>query len=273
MVTPLRAQDFISSRLPDLLTGSSQTTSLSTHDLEFKATLVHWTAFENEVRSTFRSTPWSAEILGYAAQNRQSSLDREQIICGDESSIVGRFNQHVGQVMGSVFRTLDISLWFGDYRASPDVSMGGDTPDIVVMDGDGLLKLVGEAKTPWRHNIASTMLQPQERLRRYLGQISRYMYIAKIKFGFLTTYNQTIFFKQEPDPRKRGRWVLWHSNTIWHHTPSQQIGDPVPGDYREKVSVRECFLFLAKKIASGDFSALKHHAALRLGWPAGRSNL
>jgi hypothetical protein len=74
------------------------------------------------------------------------------------------------------------------------------------------------------------------------GQISKYMYLAKVKYGFLTTYDQTMFFKQGPDPRqnKKGNWVLHHSNVIRHNTESDtSLGGGEPRySYRGKVSVR-----------------------------------
>jgi hypothetical protein len=34
------------------------------------------------------------------------------------------------------------------------------------------------------------------------------MFYAKIRFGFLTTYKETIFLKQEPDRKTLGEFVL-----------------------------------------------------------------
>ena len=76
------------------------------------------------------------------------------------------------------------------------------------------------------------------------------MYKTKRKYGFLTTYNETIFFKQEKHPTKK-RWILWHSPVIGHDTPSSVVGGPGtqrkelsnPALYRTKVSLRECFLY------------------------------
>jgi hypothetical protein len=37
------------------------------------------------------------------------------------------------------------------------------------------------------------------------------MFRAKVRFGFLTTYKETIFLKQEPDRKNLGEFVLWYS--------------------------------------------------------------
>ena len=45
----------------------------------------------------------------------------------------------------------------------------------------------------------------------------------KLKYGFFTTYEETIFLKQEKHPTKKGKWVLWHSPVILHSTRSRQV--------------------------------------------------
>lgn len=84
------------------------------------------------------------------------------------------------------------------------------------------------------------------------------MYLGKVKYGFLTTYDQTIFLKQAPLNSKRGEWALWYSNVILNTTRST----PVDGvdlrfkyrhEYHGKVSLRECFLFLGQEIQSGKY--------------------
>ncbi|KAL1998285.1 hypothetical protein VTN02DRAFT_6463 [Thermoascus thermophilus] len=95
------------------------------------------------------------------------------------------------------------------------------------------------------HNIQKSALADQAHFRNYLGQISQYMYLAKVKYAFLTTYDQTIFLKQEPHPTKQSQWALWHSNVISHTTASEEVDPKAKFDaYRNRVSLRECFLFL-----------------------------
>lgn len=55
----------------------------------------------------------------------------------------------------------------------------------------------------------------------------------KVKYGFHTTYEETIFLKQE---RTSSGWVLYYSSPIRHDA----IGDRSNGT----VSIRECFLYL-----------------------------
>lgn len=80
------------------------------------------------------------------------------------------------------------------------------------------------------------------------------MYLEKLKFGFLTTYNETIFLRQDVHP-VTGKWMLWHSNVIHHTTASEDVQGDNPENYFGKVSVRECFVYLAMMVDSGNYRA------------------
>jgi hypothetical protein len=81
------------------------------------------------------------------------------------------------------------------------------------------------------------------------------MHESEAKYGFLTTYHETIFLRQTERPGRKGEWVLWYSNVIMHGTISTPATSDRPRDYHGKVSLRECFLFLAVEGASNN-----HHA-------------
>lgn len=74
-----------------------------------------------------------------------------------------------------------------------------------------------------------------------LGQISRYMYDSKMKYGFLTTYDETIFLKQAPHPTKPQTSALWFSTVIRNHQNGRMV------------SLRECMLYLGLQIQSGGY--------------------
>lgn len=50
------------------------------------------------------------------------------------------------------------------------------------------------------------------------GQIANYMQVFKLKYGFWTTYEQTVFLKQEENTQ--GQWILSISNIIAFTTSS-----------------------------------------------------
>lgn len=74
------------------------------------------------------------------------------------------------------------------------------------------------------------------------------MYGTQRKYGFFTTYDETMFFKQGPHPKNNRKWVLWHSPVIRHNARSREISGNEkelgnPALYRGYVSLRECFLY------------------------------
>jgi hypothetical protein len=83
------------------------------------------------------------------------------------------------------------------------------------------------------------------------------MFRAKVRFGFLTTYDLTIFLKQEPDRARPGSFVLWYSNVIRHNTCSVDVGEDEHQiqEYWQQVSLRECFLYFGAEIQSRRYKA------------------
>lgn len=90
-----------------------------------------------------------------------------------------------------------------------------------------------------------------------------------LKYGFLTTYEKTIFLKRETHPDFEApthNLVLWHSPAICHNTPSQAVPPESQThsiEYMKKVSLRECFLYfvsLAQKgTSAGNSNEFAHY--------------
>ena len=123
------------------------------------------------------------------------------------------------------------------------------------------LHCIGEIKTPWAHNIVAMSkdtdlggdfrrLLGQSRYRSLtsltstLGQIAKYMLDEKRKYGFVTTYEQTISLKQDLVGKE---WALSVSHVFKHNVRSI---DPKSGKWsfdlgdQPKVSVRLAMLTL-----------------------------
>lgn len=86
------------------------------------------------------------------------------------------------------------------------------------------------------------------------------MTFLQLKYAFLTTYRRTIFLKLGKVEGKE-KLVLWHSNPIrndvgYVEVPSQQ--GPVPTAYHNKVTIRECFMFLGTQIAPSSNDRGRH---------------
>jgi len=112
----------------------------------------------------------SARLSGYHPNNAQV----EQILCGDEHSVVARFGQQVGHVMTCVAQDLRCDLRFGDWKSTKEQQSGNSkVPDFAVVDSKGTARLIGEAKTPWNHSITTAMEEDVKlsgKFRRYLGE-------------------------------------------------------------------------------------------------------
>ena len=98
------------------------------------------------------------------------------------------------------------------------------------------------------------------------GQVARYMYHAKVRYAFLSTYEFTVFFKQAPYPSIPGRNVLWYSRLIRHDTRAQNpVGDASQVSfYWGKASLREAFLFLGLEIKANNWRF--DNSMLRSDW-------
>ena len=66
------------------------------------------------------------------------------------------------------------------------------------------------------------------------------MFTAKLKYGFISTYNMIIFLKQEIIG---GNWTIAFSRPIMSCTEAKRVDD---GNYEDMVSLRECFLYLVQ---------------------------
>ncbi|KAJ5101163.1 hypothetical protein N7456_007215 [Penicillium angulare] len=112
---------------------------------------------------------------------------------------------------------------------------------------DAVEQVVGEVKTPWMHDLASIMWKGGSEFRNCLGQLANYMRVHNVKYGFITTYHQTIFCKQDSLPKgtqrkkpgKAPEFALWYSDAIRH-------------DSTKPIFLRECFLFLGIQIGHGN---------------------
>jgi hypothetical protein len=87
-------RQLIEDRLPDPIPGPSMTTTNALHDLHFCATLGLWDSFEMNVRDTSSSIVLPDNVLSCAPLPAHLSpfhLSNEQVFCGNEISVQGRF--------------------------------------------------------------------------------------------------------------------------------------------------------------------------------------
>ncbi|KAL5340320.1 hypothetical protein BJX70DRAFT_396829 [Aspergillus crustosus] len=202
-------------------------------DITFVGRLAFWESFEREARTCFQQENWHdiRMDIGYhpVGTPGAANLAGEHVHCGNEGTIQGRFQAQVGTVLTAVSEAAGLGLAFGDYKATTDRISGPKIPDIAIMTEIGDTRAFGEVKN----------------LPKVLAQIAEYLHIRGLKNGFVSTYDQTIFVKQE---LANGVWTLFYSPAI----PSDaKLLEPTTVGGNPWVSLKECFWFLCKLAKAG----------------------
>jgi hypothetical protein len=228
------------SSLPSLLVSKQHTESSALHQLYYQGPLHRWSNFLRAVESADNNQRWSQRVIKYIER-----LDQEIFELGDEHGLQARFSQSLGSVLGHVFSAQSIDLKFADFK-SLGISYTG-IPDVILKDSSNKLQVVGELKAPWveQHKMSAAM-DNESMIRTLLAQPILYMLELKCKYGFLSSYDETIFLRQE---KINGVWEIEYSTAINGITsyvqsdPTDLLGTPI-------VSVKQCFLYVGT-LASG----------------------
>ncbi|KAM5471888.1 hypothetical protein MauCBS54593_003294 [Microsporum audouinii] len=253
--------------LPDLLTQEGYRTSSSAWHSEhylgrirlwdLKKEVRRWTASKYLKRDTL-----SADLDSLSEQ--PGYIHKEHYLCGDEQSVCGRFAQNALGPVSAVAFHHGHHYRFGDYKVCLESQKPGNeryvpdhvavkcsaanTEELRTLSGDFKpeMVLVGEAKTPWKHRLGRYIESFEEKhdtqLRQALGQIASYMHRFQMRYGFLTTYDETIFIQQfiQQYPNGKEESELYISRAI-KATSSGNDGD---------VSVRQCLYYLLAVISN-----------------------
>ncbi|GKZ86302.1 hypothetical protein AnigIFM56816_001354 [Aspergillus niger] len=235
----LNAQDLVVQPLPTLQIGPKHTTSSAIHRISFTGKMRPWDNFVSDVENFCNAFQWKGNRVSTtdSAQLAPHHLSQEQISVGDETGAQGRFNQNVGQVMGGVFLSEEHDIKFGDFKSCVLDEVYSRVPDSVMRTAAGSPLAVGEIKVPWvpKHRIRDALLGRKEALfRRLIGQIARYMRDLRLKYAYLSTYEETMFFCQN-DPLAAHQTELLYSDVI------EFSNTAVPGS---SVTIRQCFFYV-----------------------------
>ncbi|KAJ5431532.1 Alkaline phosphatase-like alpha/beta/alpha [Penicillium cf. griseofulvum] len=192
--------------LPNLDISSRRTTRHALHQIYFVGALQPWANFEADVANTYNSQAWSPRALASSLTSNSlaGSVHEEQVFVSDERSIQGRLDGRAGTVLGAVFRAQNQDLKPGSFKGAQLPYQGYlKAPDFVLMTSACVAKVLGEAKVPWiaEHRLDNLVDEfengdAEQTLRHALGQVARYMLDTRLKYGFLTTYEQTIFLRK-----------------------------------------------------------------------------
>ncbi|KAJ5247710.1 hypothetical protein N7468_002693 [Penicillium chermesinum] len=232
--TRRRTKQVTASELPTLRIGQFRTRTSNTNSLAFKGPLLPWPNFIRDVDAAITSQRWSTRVIKHTER-----LDEEVVEIGDEYGVQGRFQQWIGSVMGHVFQAQAIDLHFADFKCLGHRYSG--TPDTILQTSQTELKIVGELKVPWirKHRLSGLAAQSLQ-FRHLLSDSINYMYDLDCMYGFLSTYDETIFLKQE---LVQGTWRIYYSPVIQgsaRYVPANQNAGQLV------VSVRQCFLHVAE---------------------------
>ncbi|KAJ0419586.1 hypothetical protein BJY00DRAFT_313966 [Aspergillus carlsbadensis] len=239
-----RPREVIKQPLPGILRGPRTTTTPTIDRYRFLGNLQLWDTFEEDALATFQATPWESHTTTMTYRGRRPanppSMAVEHFLCGDEAGVQGRMGANIAHVLSAVCSATGVDLTFGDYKGTTDRPVQGKVPDMAIMTGAGLSRAFGELKAPWinAHNLNFAAA----RFRKQLGQVSLYMLVAQHKYAFLSTYDYTIFLKQE---FHNGQWTLLHSRPIAH---DGEFGGPAGDGEPPNITVRQAFWHLLKSV-------------------------
>ncbi|KAL2817038.1 hypothetical protein BDW59DRAFT_166073 [Aspergillus cavernicola] len=121
----------------------------------------------------------------------------------------------------------------GDYKATNGLSHRGRHPR------RRNHRAVGEIKTPCihQHRLVYAVQRGGEDLSKTLGQVANYMRLAILKYSFVSTYQQTVFVKQEV---RNGVWTLVYTDVVPGSNVFINTSDGVD---MSMVTLRECFWY------------------------------
>ncbi|KAF9892635.1 hypothetical protein FE257_001037 [Aspergillus nanangensis] len=250
----ITAKKLLQQPLPDLEQGQYHTLNSALHNIEFIGTLTPWPNFEVEVQTTFEewfSEPRSHASLSYeGSRPGPSSLSNEHYVVGKEEGVQGRYQNNVGQAMGAILQNQAVDIQVGDFAASATIYH--KEPDMAFMSRSTKhVRIVSEFKTPWidAHNLAASFSGADGTVppSKQLGQIAEYMYDLHLKYGFMSTYEETVFLRQVQDATSV--WVLQHSPIIRHSAN---------GTIKGEVSVRQCIWHLCQSAVVEHRTTLRH---------------
>ncbi|KKZ64132.1 hypothetical protein EMCG_01552 [[Emmonsia] crescens] len=258
--------NILRARPPTLLTREPyQTQSSALHKSYYAKKLTDWNISEDVKTVTAEKNlcgnPLDASVD--VVSRNPCRVRGEHYLCGDEQTVCGRYSDNALKPVTAVALQQGIYMRFGDYKVcqeNKDPDNKGYIPDFVgvacpahdftlqnlVADDPAhqpKMRIVGEAKTAWKHDLKrfwNRWKQGEEHqyIQQALGQIAAYMHLFKMRYGFLTTYNYTIFITQQ----------------LVGNEPVLAITAPIPAQptFTESLSVRQYLYYLVYCANNGD---------------------
>ncbi|KAJ5356346.1 hypothetical protein N7517_010955 [Penicillium concentricum] len=164
----------------------------------------------------------------------------ESYVVGSELGLTGRFSKNVCDPVSKVFATTCLShLKFSDYQSSAGPTGTSQVPEFTMFNTTGPPRpaAVGELKSFWTVELEDySIREGYQRLIGSSAQLIKYMRSSKLRFGFLSTYEWTVFIR---------RTAPYHFD----------MSLPIARD-ASNPSLRQCFLALGV-VASKDWKFIE----------------
>jgi len=241
----VRTLEVLQGPLPRLITGPHHTKSSALHRLRYEKSLSEWSTFPEDVERFCSGLPPVSRPIYYIGRSKQDKEAIEEFVAvGQENGVQGRFMQCVGTVLGGILRAFGIDIKFSCWKAGrPKTPRISGEPDIALLDRTWTVMSIGEVKAFWIPDHGLHEVE-ESHLRLLLAQPLRYMRDAQCEYGFLTTYNQTIFLRQV---QTNNVWGAEYSRVVFRDDEYAKAvqNQPDPRDnIRVVVSAKQCFLYL-----------------------------
>ncbi|KAJ5579887.1 uncharacterized protein N7459_005872 [Penicillium hispanicum] len=199
---PQNTQQLLSQSLPDLCVGSSTTTHSALQNIKFVGQLRSWMDFKADASAAFLSHQWDPTPIYWTPTGRAPATLAKEYFA----------------VLSLVAEAEGLDFRFAGPKCVPGASEL--VPDFIIMGrSDEEAIAVGEMKAPWvsEHRLQAKVVRAQKgsntALRKSLGQIANYMHRMHLKYGILSTYDETVFLRQTVHQHK---WTLEFSPVIKH---------------------------------------------------------
>ncbi|KAJ5888319.1 hypothetical protein N7495_008360 [Penicillium taxi] len=192
MVTEIQARNIVASPLPNLNEGPHMTKFSAIHDLKYVGALSKWPRFAHVVEFAFCMVSRNPSV------SPPKIMKTDIALVGDKNYVQGRFLSAIGDRLGLALRSMMVDLEFGGFKCSGiNYNL---IPDIIELT-QGRIVLVGKLKVPWdsADDITGSIFEADtdnHNLRVLLAQPLRYMKDLNAEFGFLSSYQYTVFLRQ-----------------------------------------------------------------------------
>ncbi|KAJ5759296.1 hypothetical protein N7520_006452 [Penicillium odoratum] len=241
MLSTRRGKEIIQQALPALFispfcAADGESAEKSTlPNLKFEGPLIRWSGFSEAVQANTKDELFSLQGLPWHEFFEPDPIN-------DLESFKVRFHSRIGKELEEVLILQETNIKFAGYPCL--IPYVGTGRTVMMSTAPTTIRAVGELIVPWIsvHSMQA-VYDLEDELRVMLAQPIRYMQDLGCVYGFLSSYNETIFLRQR---LIGGIWEVNYSPVISGGFPSQY------SDTEPRVSTRESFFYLAGLAAKTD---------------------